>query len=142
MKNNEGSNLQIYREERRGLVEALLDQSRSFDKFLLTLAAGAFGLSFLFIQQFAPIETAEAKGFLIAAWILFAGSILLTMLSFLFSQAACLKQMKILGDWYQNGCKDEPKNLFTTGTIWLNWVSMGVFILGVGAFIVFAIQNI
>jgi hypothetical protein len=50
---------QMYREERKVLQDALSDQSRSYDKFVLTMAAGTFGLSFLFVQQlshsvFAP----------------------------------------------------------------------------------------
>ena len=45
---------EVYLEERKSLVTALLEQTRSFDKYVLTLAGGTFGLSFLFIKQIVP----------------------------------------------------------------------------------------
>jgi len=135
---------QMYREERKTLLEALLDQSRSFDKYILTMAAGTFGLSFLFIQQITPEPKPETMVFLITAWGSFAASILTTLLSFLLSQKACLKQIEILDSWcIQEGEeRPEPVNIYTIVTQWLNWFSMLIFVSGVILLIIFGGQNI
>lgn len=42
------------------------------DKWLMTLAAGSFGLSFAFIEKVVPLADAVSKPLLIAAWSCFA----------------------------------------------------------------------
>jgi len=135
---------QTYREERKVLQDALLDQSRSYDKFILTMAAGTFGLSFLFVQQFASEPKVGTMTFLISAWSSFAVSILTTLLSFLLSQKACLRQIEILDKWLGRNFKgkQEPINVYTTITQWLNWLSMVAFVSGVILLIIFGAHNI
>ncbi len=41
----------VYLEERKLLVDAVREGARSFDKTILALASGAFGLSLTFIRQ-------------------------------------------------------------------------------------------
>ena len=134
---------QVYREERRHLQDALLDQSRSFDKFVLTMAASTFGLSFLFIQHIVPEPKADTMRFLIAAWGAFAITILTTLLSFLLSQKACLRQIEILDRWLGRRSEElqEPVNVYTRITQWLNWLSMAAFVSGVTLLIIFGAQN-
>jgi len=50
----EGLEREAYLEERKTLVEAEGEASQSLDKALITLSAGAFGLSLLFIYRIAP----------------------------------------------------------------------------------------
>lgn len=135
---------QVYREERRHLQDALLDQSRSFDKFVLTMAASAFGLSFLFIQHIVPEPKADTMRFLIAAWGFFAITILTTLLSFLLSQKACLQQIEILDRWLGRRPEEsqEPANAYTRATQWLNWLSMAAFVSGVALLIAFGAHNL
>jgi len=134
---------QAYCEERRHLQDALLDQSHSFDKYLLTMAAGTFGLSFLFIQHIVPEPKADTMRFLMAAWGAFAGSILITLISFLLSQKACLRQIEILGRWLGRRSEElhEPVNVYTKITQWFNWLSMAVFVSGVALLITFGAKN-
>jgi hypothetical protein len=51
---NDDFKYEVYLEERKSLVDAEREGSRSFDKAILTLAAGAFGLSLTFIRQIVP----------------------------------------------------------------------------------------
>lgn len=136
---------ETYKDERKSLVDALFDQARSFDKYVLTLAAGTFGLSLVFIKQIAPAPTAESWSFLIGAWCAFAISILLTLLSFLFSQQACLRQITILEETFfedKPRDNDEAINIFTRVTQIFNWLSMLSFIVGVAFLIIFCVINL
>jgi hypothetical protein len=54
------------------LIETSQKTLASADKWLMTLAAGSFGLSFTFINSLIPIEKAVYKPLLIAAWACFA----------------------------------------------------------------------
>jgi len=131
-------------EERKSLLNALLDQSRSFDKYVLTLAGGALGLSLVFIQQIAPQPSAETIGFLVGAWSAFGASILMTLISFLFSQKACEKQIEILNGLLNRSLDPDrlPPNLYRTVTSLLNWISMATFVAGVASLSTFAIRNL
>jgi hypothetical protein len=48
---NENLKYKTYLEERKLLVSAEIEGSRLFDKTIITLAAGVFGLSLAFIKQ-------------------------------------------------------------------------------------------
>ncbi|MDD5014531.1 MAG: hypothetical protein PHW73_05450 [Atribacterota bacterium] len=56
---NENLNYKIYLEERKLLVDASRESAQSFDKTMLVLASGAFGLSLTFIRQIFPIINYE-----------------------------------------------------------------------------------
>ena len=139
------SDLSTYETDRKAIGEALLDQSRSFDKYILTLSSGAFGLSFIFINEIVPNPDAATIGFLIAAWSLFALSILSTLGSFLFSQRACLRQLDLLYHWLVNKSShssQDQRNVYTETTWWLNLVSMATFVVGVVMLMTFGVLNI
>jgi len=134
----------VYLEERKSLIDAELEQARHFDKYILTLAAGSFGLSLLFIKQIAPQPATGTIWLLVSAWVVFGASILSTLISFLLSQEACSKQRKILADWYKENTerKEEIKNVFAAWTKGLNWTSMSLFIIGVVFLIIFSALNL
>lgn len=138
------SNYQAYLEERRALDNALLEESKSFDKYVLTIASGSFGLSLLFIRQLVPVWQPETLPLLIASWISFGASIFFTLLSLLISQHACLRQIEILDKWLcENiGNPSSTKNLFRVLTLLLNWFSMLAFLSGVVLLILFAARNL
>jgi len=134
-----------YLQQRNSLINAELEQARSFDKYILTLAAGTFGLSLVFIEKIAPNPEAGTICLLVTAWATFGASILSTLLSFLLSQAACKKQREILDNWYEKEAelsKEEMKNSFTTWTNVLNWTSMAFFIIGVVFLTTFSVVNL
>ena len=138
------TNYEVYHEERKSLINAELEQARHFDKYILTLAAGTFGLSLLFITQIAPQPESGTIWLLVTAWIFFGASILSTLISFLFSQEACSKQREILVEWYKDNTehKEEIKNVFAAWTKGLNWSSMSLFMFGVIFLIIFSTLNL
>ena len=81
----------VYLEERKLLIDAEREGSRSLDKAILVLAGGAIGLSLTTLDKFAP-----SNWFLYGSWILLVLSIVLTLFSFLTSQWACSRQRDML----------------------------------------------
>ena len=132
-------------EERKSLFFAILEQAKSFDRWILTLAGGTFGLSLVFINQIAPNPQPGTIGFLVTGWALFAVSILSTLVSFLFSQETCYRQIrdihKLLNSEIDRS-KELPLNLFGRITKGLNYFSMAAFLLGVAFLITFAALNL
>lgn len=123
--------------EREWLVKADYDASRDFDKAIMTLAAGALGLSIAFVHDLAPRP--EAVPLLAIAWLMFAGSLLAILLSFLFSQSALRREITAI---------DEGELLPTPGgtpgkvTFCLNISRAAFLIFGVVSFVVFAMINV
>ena len=134
---------EAYRKRRDFLIDVGREASRHFDKYILTLAAGTFGLSLLFVERIAPHPKDGTEWLLIAAWVAFGASILSTLVSFLSGQESCSKEIEILDGKYRGDTKDEKeiKNRFVTWTKRLNRVSMFLFIVGVIFLITFSALN-
>ena len=132
---------QTYLEERKLLIDAEREAARSFDKAMITLSAGALGLSITFIRQLSPILP-QARLLLYVAWGSFIFALLVMLLSFLFSQSAMRKQRDILDQEYAETATTKVKNNWATITNWLNRVSIGLFILGVIFLALFSIKNL
>ena len=82
---------ELLRDYRASLESGLHEQYRSADKAILTLAAGALGLSLTFLSK----ETAAGTAWLVrVAWVFLTFSITSTLMSFRASQKACEMQMK------------------------------------------------
>ncbi len=135
---------EAYRKRRDFLIDVGREASRHFDKYILTLAAGTFGLSLLFVERIAPHPKDGTEWLLIAAWVAFGASILSTLVSFLLGQESCSKEMKILDGKYRGDIKDEKeiKNRFVPWTKLLNWTSMVLFVIGVVFLITFSALNL
>lgn len=131
-------NYKLNLEERKTLVEAGKESLQQFDKTILTLAAAALGLSISFIDKIAPKPIPGTICYLIISWGCFCLSILLTLISFLTSYYACQKQIEILFE--QNN--KQGKNIYSNVTMWLNYISIAFFMLGVIFLIIFSILNI
>ncbi|MFA5065076.1 MAG: hypothetical protein WC566_06395 [Dehalococcoidia bacterium] len=132
-------------EERKSLIFAIFEQSKSFDRWILTLAGGTFGLSLVFINQIAPNLQSGTLGFLVTAWVLFAISILSTLLSFLVSQETHYKQIKDIHELLKgetDRSKELPLNIYGRITKGLNYCSMSTFVIGVAFLITFAALNL
>jgi len=131
----------VYLSDRKSLIDALQDQLRSFDKYILTLSAGTFGLSLLFINQIAPNPRPDTLFLLIGAWCAFGISILSTLVSFQLSRKACLKQIDII-EAIMRGDLGNNNNIYTKVTNVLNWLSMFLFLLGIALLLIFCAQNL
>lgn len=132
-------------EERKSLLFAILEQAKSFDRWILTLTGGTFGLSLIFINQIAPNPKSGTIGFLVTGWVFFALSILSTLLSFLFSQEACYEQIKNIHKLISSEIdrsKELPLNIYGRITKGLNYCSMITFLIGVAFLVTFATLNL
>ncbi len=135
---------EAYRRRRNFLIDVGREHARYFDKYILTLAAGTFGLSLLFVARIAPQPEAGTTWLLVTAWATFGTSILSTLISILLTQEASLKQIKMLDERYKKHDPKEgkTKNVFATCTRILNWASMSLFIIGVVFLIIFSALNL
>ena len=138
------SEYEYYLRNRKFLTDVGREHARHFDKYILTLAAGTFGLSLLFIRQIAPQPEAGTIWLLVTAWKTFGASILSTLISILLTQEASLKQIKMLDDRYKKHDPKEgkTKNVVATCTRILNWASMSLFIIGVVFLAIFSTLNL
>ena len=132
---------QIYLDERKSLFNSKYESSRSFDRAILTLAAGALGLSITFIKQIAPCPKSNTHAFIILSWICFGLSILSTLISFLTSQKACERQIKILEDIFVKHSNNFKTNIYSRWTARLNFTSIALFIVGVILLLIFSALN-
>jgi len=123
--------------ERQWLLQADHAASRDFDKAIMTLAAGALGVSIAFVHDVAPHPVRVA--WLGWAWGLFAASLVLILLSFLTSQHALRREMKVLSGERSDR---RPGGWLGLATIGLNWTSAGALVSGVVALVVFALYNL
>lgn len=137
----------VYLEERKLLIDAEKESTRSLDKAILTLSAGALGLSLTFIRQIVPIIKEGTFFLLILAWGLFCVSILSTLFSFLTSQQAFARQREILDTTYPEWKKCKPipsdqKNRPAKCTNVLNIAGIVSFMFGVVCLAIFTIVNL
>lgn len=135
-----GLEREAYLEERKTLVEAEGEASQSLDKALITLSAGAFGLSLLFISRIAPEP--EALLWLYAAWGGFILSLVSILSSFLASQKAFRKARELLDDDFRNEGSGRESSFWNKLTAGLTIASILAFIVGVVALAVFATLNL
>lgn len=124
--------------ERQWLLKADHEASRDFDKAIMTLAAGALGVSIAFVHNVAPNPIHVA--WLAWAWMLFAGSLVLILASFLTSQHALRREMQTLAG--QGEQDQRPGGWLGTSTVLLNWGAAGALVAGVVALVVFALLNL
>ena len=140
---NKGLTYDTYLKERETLIDSEREGAKSFDRFILTLSAGAIGLSLTFITKIAHEILPWTIWLLIVAWGTLVLSMLSTMLSLLTSQASCRKQRDILDELYKKQSNDvEQDNAFSILTNRLNIASMVFFIIGVIFLLTFSTINI
>lgn len=141
---NLDKNYEIYLDERKELIHAGQLMYQSFDKAILTLSAGALGISITFINQIAPNPIPDTKCLIISAWIFFSLSVFLTLISFLTSQMACRRQIEICEEFLLNNkSKDDSRvNKPATITTCLNYLSIFFFSLGIMTLVLFCLKNL
>lgn len=124
----------------REMLEKLKQNSQeSYDKTVLSLSAGALGVSFAFVKDIVGCWPAQTPGWLFAAWVFWGLSVTSVLFSFLCSQKALGKAIKQVdaGEIYD-------KNLggyLNKATILLNYIAGLCFLLGVITMIVFVANN-
>ncbi len=128
-----------YRDERKLLIDAKREGARTFDKGILTLSAGALGLSFTLIRNQPHVSD---RPLLFFAWGGFILSILAILIAQLTTQIEMTHQLKNL-DRHLAGDKNAPReSAVGLVTAVLNWLSIGSFILGVTLLAVFSARGV
>jgi hypothetical protein len=131
-----------YIEERKGLIDAARESSRTFDQAALAFGSAVFGASIAFIKDVAPQPRTHTLGWLGASWVLFSFGLLAVMLSFLFSHKACMFEIEV-GAWaLENPDLERPRNKCSSFTTWSNYLCVAFLFLGLLSWSVFAFQNL
>ncbi len=137
----ENEEYKIYLEERKDLIKAEQSMYEHFDRAILTLSAGALGISIAFINQIAPNPRVDTRGWILSAWLLFSLSALSTLISFLLSQVAFRKQVEICEKVLLED-KQKEQNNFSFMTTCCNYLSIILFTLGVASLVIFSYLNL
>ena len=123
------------------------EESDKQDKWLMTLAAGSFGLSFALIDQVVPLGNAHNFEFLLTAWACFIAVLVIGLISF----AVSALTHKILAEEESRNLtfKYEGKNpeykkrsIFFEPNMVLTYVSILLFIGGATWLMVFIAKNL
>jgi hypothetical protein len=133
-----------------------LDASSKYDKYLITLSSGALGLTILYMEKVASKPKPETFSLLEASWFFLATTVLVTVLSFLFSQFAWKAALEIHDLRYckqkgwmipdrlakRDSKKNWEKNHVNTIVECFNVISIIPFAVGMICFILFACANL
>jgi len=111
-----------------------------FDKIVLTLTGGAFGVSFAFLKDIVRPDAVTHQGFLVAAWVFWCLTLSVNLTSFYFSHLAMRRAQRK----YRAGERDEAKlnGIFGSSVVWLNPSAGALFILGLICMSVFVTTNL
>jgi len=125
-----------FRKELWGLLKSSYQQ---YDKAIIALSTGALGFSITVIKDIFPLKEIVYPGSLVTSWACFTCAILFTVSSFVTSQHAIRKDCE---DFEKSVREDEEfrvdnPNKFANATQVLNWLSGGVFVVGVLAMTIF-----
>jgi hypothetical protein len=134
----------VYQKCREDLLKRQLSNTENFDRAILTLSSSTLGLTLTFIRNVTPIENAHHIWLLLLAWVLLAIAIVITLLSFLISQAGAKTQLTYAEEYYLNG-KDEyltKKNIFANLNEWTGYISATTFVVAMILIVAFVWINI
>jgi hypothetical protein len=133
---------ELYLDERKQLIDAARESSRTFDKAVLTFGAAVFGASIAFLKDIAPIPAAETMKWLGASWLLFSLGLLAILLSFVFSHRACMFEIDV-GQKALGSCDFKRKrNLWSVATISCNFLCIALLFIGLLCWSRFAFENL
>jgi len=133
-----------YLTARQGYDTAELEVSGRYDKWILTLAGGALGLSITFIEKIAANPSFHTLVWLKLAWAFLVFALLAALISLITSQSAIRENRRELDSANTEGRAPRLSfpRWFTWLTNFLNWTSLIAFIAGVILLCVFSFKNI
>lgn len=109
----------LYGTARDELIKKQISNAENFDKSVLTISSSALGFSVAFIKDLAPLATAEFRWALVGSWWLFGAAVILTIVSYMTSQAAIRHQLDVILRYYINREEAAIKEP-TTASNWTN----------------------
>lgn len=140
---------QAYLTERKQLLEGRLHDARSYDKWLLTLAAGSLGLSLTFLESIAGANP-TGSWLLVVGWSSLVLAMLLLMLAMRESVKAHDASIAIMdSEWPdgQNGFwervrKRQRVEPHARWVVWIDGLGLLFFVFGIAGILVFALANL
>ena len=121
------------------LIAAEQQAQEQYDKTILTLSGGAFGISFAFVDKVAGANPVLTE-WLLGAWLLWGLSITSILFSFFFSNKALRKTIEQVDE--ETLYEETPGGHYTGITSTLNVLGGTFFFLGAVALVVFVYHNI
>jgi hypothetical protein len=126
--------------------EIQIEADTRFHKNILAIASGSFGVSFAFINQIVPINSAVHIAVLVLSWLFFGLSIVCAVLE---PRVGSVIQDILLDDIEKNielGYESKPykktnKRLLMFPTRVLSWLSFILFVMGVSCLLYFVYRN-
>ena len=112
----------------------------TFDEKILTLSAGALGVSFAFIKDLVRPENMVQEHLLLTAWVLWGISIVAVLLSFYLSHLA----MRHAAHQVDAGTiqTQSPGGVLNRIVLWLNPAAGGAFVVALGFLVYFVAINL
>lgn len=123
------------------------DQDAKFDKWILTLAAGSFGLSFAFIDKIVvPLPSSSHRGLLLAAWVCFTAVLVLELYSFIISSLThsdmVREERKNIVLKYQGKAPEyKTRSVFLNNVAVCGYAALSIFVGGVICLFLFIAKN-
>lgn len=134
----------LHDELRDDLFKRQLSNSQFLAKAVLSLSGAGLAFTFVFIKDIVPLKPETDLFLMFISWISFILAIVCTLVSFLISQMAIKKQLKLNYEYYileKEEAKDK-KNRLSPIIPLLSWVSVIVYILAVTSIATFITLNI
>ena len=133
----------VYRDYRRSLVDLGNDQLKTFDRAILGLSSGAFGLSMVFLKDIAGGGQAQARWFLMAAWGGYLIAIVVNVWSYYLSWEDSQTEIVKLDECYRNQKPMPPgDNKWKLMTLHANKSALTSFVCATVALAIFAFSNL
>ena len=127
------------REYRNALIQTGVKAQEDYDKAIIALSGGAFGISFAFADKF--VKTAPlASGYLLAAWVLWVLSITSVVASYYCSILALRRTVTQVDS--DKVCGQQPCGRFWGLVDFLNGAGGVLFLLGCIALVSFVAGNL
>ena len=121
-----------------------MSNSETYDKSLLTLSSAFLGLSLTFIQNVVPLADGKCLLLLYLSWGLFALTIILTIVSFIYGQSVLEELKDGAKKYFIEGNREEDKRsaVLSRRLAALNTIDGVVFILAVISLTLFVGLNV
>jgi hypothetical protein len=145
-----------YSRQRGELSKTNVELGGRYDQWILTLSAGALGLSVAFLEKIAPHPEVNTIFLIGLAWVFLVVGLLSGLISLLTAQYSAAEQIQILDEEYREYLNHQQENKgenpvakapaglnkYAQTTDYLNWISAPAFVIGVVFLCVFAYSNI
>lgn len=131
-----------YLEERKALIEAARESSRTFDQAVLAFGSAVFAASIAFLKDVAPKPHICTVKWLALSWGCFSCGLLAILSSFLFSHRACMFLIEENDKQLKDFTYKREENRWSLFTDRCNFSCIGLLFGGLVFWSVFAVENL